>query len=122
MALLLVEDDGAVRTLVRNTLIRHGYQVLEAGSGAEALRVWADHKAQVALLLTDMVMPGGMTGADLAEALRAERPSLPVLYTSGYSDEMLGAGSALRDSPRFLEKPFAVATMLRAVRRCLDGD
>ena len=78
-------------------LERQGYRVIEAESGPDALFMWEKHRDRVDLLLTDMVMPGGLSGFELAEKLRAEKPELKVIYNSGYTDDMLGENSPLRD-------------------------
>ena len=83
--ILLAEDEPLLRQMARNVLERYGYRILEAGSGPEALSAWKNSNSHVDLLLTDMVMPGGMTGRELALRLRDQDPSLKVLYTSGYS-------------------------------------
>ena len=117
---LLVEDEESLRALARRILSGKGYRVLEAPSGNAALEVWRLHKDGIDLLLTDMVMPGGMTGRELAKRLLAEKPRLRVLDSSGYTDEMLGDDSGLRDSADFLEKPYEASRLLRAVRSSLD--
>ena len=119
--LLLVEDDSEVRALTRATLERHGYRVLEAPDGLAAIELWRQHCEAVALLLTDLVMPGGLNGRDLARRLRADRPQLKVIYTSGYSAEL--AGRELNPGPgeAFLQKPSAPELLLETVRRCLDA-
>ncbi len=119
--ILIVEDEAPLRTLSRKVLERQGYRVIEAESGPDALFLWEKNRDRVDLLLTDMVMPGGLSGFELAEKLRAEKPGLKVIYNSGYTDEMLGENSPLRDNPNFMEKPFAPDTLLRQVRDCLDG-
>jgi CheY-like chemotaxis protein len=118
---LLVEDDAPVRRLAEKVLRDAGYRVLEASSGEEALRLASDGTgASLDLLVTDMVMPG-MSGAELAERVRALRPSLPVLYVSGYAEQgaalqgRVGAGAA------YLPKPFTPAALSQEIRRLLDG-
>ncbi len=118
--ILLVEDEAAVRKLARNILQRFGYHVLEADSPVTALEFWREHHTKIALLFTDMVMPGQMTGLELSQQLLAEKPSLKVIYTSGYTDEMLKEGSALRESPNFLQKPYLPDELLKTVRTALD--
>ncbi|HTI99963.1 MAG TPA: response regulator [Dongiaceae bacterium] len=118
--ILVVEDDPAVRLLVVNLLQRCGYTVLLAATGVAALEVWAKHKAQVQLLLTDMIMPDGMTGRELALRLKQEQPGLKVIYTSGYSAEIVGKGHALFDGNDFLQKPFSPLLLAQTVRTCLD--
>ncbi|KAB2965763.1 MAG: PAS domain S-box protein [Thermoanaerobaculia bacterium] len=119
--ILLVEDDPAVRELAREILEQRGYRVLEAGSGAEALRVWPTVRDRVALLLTDLVMPEGVSGHQLAQRLRTDRPGLKVIYTSGYSAEIAGREFAPSSDEAFLQKPFSTAVLLETLRRCLDG-
>ena len=119
--ILLVEDESGVRQLTRHILVRHGYRILEAASGVAALQVWSEHREDIDLLLTDMVMPEGLNGRQLGERLLHERPDLKVIYTSGYTDEMLTEGSALRHAPNFLEKPFSPVQILHKIRTCLDS-
>jgi CheY-like chemotaxis protein len=119
--ILVVEDEPAVRTLVASFLERNGYHVLEAASGLDARTVWQQHKRSVQLLLTDVVMPDGMTGRELAEELQAERPELKVIYTSGYSAELVGGDFPMREGVNFLQKPYNPITLAETVRDCLDG-
>ena len=119
--ILLVEDEAPVRSLARTVLEHKGYQILEADSGPSALVIWQKHRDMIDLLLTDMVMPGGVSGQELATHLRSEKPALKVIYNSGYTDEILGANSPLRDNPDFMEKPFSPDKLLKQVRDCLDG-
>jgi CheY-like chemotaxis protein len=119
--ILLAEDEPALRTLVRSVLTRLGYRVLEAPSGVRALEVWQENRDDIRLLLTDMVMPDGMSGKELAERLLAANPALKVIYTSGYSPDFAGKNSALREGVDFLAKPFAAPTLATAVRLQLDA-
>lgn len=114
---LLVEDEPAVRRLVRVMLEQAGYTVREACDGDEALTL-AETGVEIDLLLTDVVMPG-MNGRILAERLQARLPHLRVLFTSGYDAEELGGHGGLDDG-RLLEKPYAARTLLRSVRGALD--
>lgn len=118
--ILLVEDETPVRVLARRVLERAGYRVIDADSGPAALAAWREHSTAIDMLLTDMVMPQGITGRELAERLVAERPDLPVLYTSGYSDEIVGIDSPLRRKAVFLPKPYGPKLLLQEVRRCLE--
>jgi PAS domain S-box-containing protein len=116
---LLVEDEEAVRTIARIALTMHGFTVLDAGHGADAIRLAADHPGPIHLLLTDVVMPE-IGGRQLVEAVRAHRPGVRVLYTSGYTDDAVvhhGVGS----SDAFLQKPFTPLELARKVRFVLDG-
>jgi len=119
--LLLVEDDPEVRSLTRATLERHGYRVLEAPDGLATLGLWRQHRDAVALLLTDLVMPGGLSGRDLARRLRLDRPQLKVIYTSGYSAELAGREWHPGPGEAFLQKPCPVELLLETVRQCLDA-
>jgi len=119
--ILLVEDEAALRELVREILEGHGYQVLEAGSGVEALRLWEAHGHKVDLLLSDIVMPEGMSGRELAEKLQKIHPRLPVILTSGYSQDMIERDAALDDRIKFFSKPYHPAQLAQAVRDCLDS-
>jgi signal transduction histidine kinase/CheY-like chemotaxis protein len=133
--ILLVEDEPRLRASVINVLSRLGYHVLEASDGASALEVWKKHlneirlaqtvwnqqRDEIHLLLTDMVMPGGMTGSDLAERLLKENPKLKVIYVSGYSAEVAGKDFPLEEGVNFLTKPFQTLKLAQTVRNCLDA-
>ena len=119
--IFLVEDEPEVRTLARVILEKHGYRVIEAASGAEALVLWQKHRGSVALLLTDMVMPGGVNGQQLARRLQAEQPGLRVVIMSGYSAGLASVEPGFPDGGNVLEKPFASRQMLAAVRQGLDS-
>jgi two-component system, cell cycle sensor histidine kinase and response regulator CckA len=119
--ILLVEDESPVRSLVRTLLERKGYRIIEADSGLNALEIWQAQHDTIDLLFTDMVMPDGISGRELAERVLAEKPGLKIIYASGYTDDMLGEGSPLRNNPNFLEKPFESHKLLKRVRDCLDG-
>ncbi|HEV2390728.1 MAG TPA: GAF domain-containing protein [Verrucomicrobiae bacterium] len=121
--ILLVEDDDSVRALTLRILEKHGYRVLEAPSGAEALRLWLSRAKELDLLLTDVVMPGGVTGRELAERLLLEKPGLKVAFMSGYSGDLLGTNTEFvrRINARFLAKPCNPSRLLDTIRSCLDG-
>jgi two-component system cell cycle sensor histidine kinase/response regulator CckA len=115
--ILLVEDEAMVRRLARRNLQSQGYTVLEAGDGVEALALAARHAGTIDLLLTDVVMPG-ISGRELAEQLRQERPSLQVVYMSGYIDDAIAHHGVLEPGIALVEKPFTaegLAAMIRAV-------
>jgi CheY-like chemotaxis protein len=118
--ILLVEDEPKLRASVQNVLSRLGYRVLEAATGFEALEVWNQQRDGIHLLLTDMVMPGGMTGKELGERLLKENPKLKVIYASGYSAEVAGKDFPLEEGVNFLTKPFQAQKLAQAIRRCLD--
>ncbi|GDY19619.1 hypothetical protein LBMAG56_09640 [Verrucomicrobiota bacterium] len=117
---LLVEDEAPVRELSRRALTRLGYQVLLAASGPEALQVWREHHATIDLLLTDLVMPGGLSGLDLAARLRQERPNLLVIYCSGYSTDLVATKMEIKEGRNFLAKPYSLTALSRIVRAALD--
>jgi CheY-like chemotaxis protein len=119
--ILLVEDEPAVLTLARGILQRLGYQVFPAPSGDDAAAVWQEHREKVDLLLTDMVLPGNLNGQALAEQLRREKPGLKVLYTSGYSIDVVAPGLSARRDFVFLQKPYHPEALAQTVRICLDG-
>jgi PAS domain S-box-containing protein len=117
---LLVEDESAIRTLTGTILKRNGYQVLDAADGREALTLWQQHRGAVTLLVTDLVMPRGLSGQELARQLQADEPKLKVLFVSGYSGEIAGQELQLLTGENYLQKPFASDKLLQAVRQCLD--
>lgn len=120
--ILVVEDEPSLRELVTKVLRNYGYQVLEAAHGKEALRVWRESSTKPALLLTDMMMPEGMTGWELAEQIRSETPEVKVLFTSGYSPEIFGGEVQLDERANFLPKPYHPRILARTVRQCLDNE
>ena len=117
---LLVEDEKAVRVLVRRVLDRMGYTVLEAEHGPQALEIMAQRKEPVDLLLTDVIMPG-MSGRELADHLQRAHPGLKVLFMSGYTDEAISQHGVLVSGVAFLEKPFTPDILLRKVREVLGA-
>jgi CheY-like chemotaxis protein len=117
---LVVEDEPALREMVRMTLEQYGYRILEAQSGVEALKVWKEHPNQIDLLLTDMKMPEGMNGRELGEKLLNERPDLKVIYTSGYGRDVAGPDLMLKEGVMFLQKPYHPKTLAKTIRDCLD--
>lgn len=118
--ILLVEDDVFVRSSMRNTLSSLGYRVLEAADGSEALEVWQQHGNEIFLLLVDLVLPGGMTGRDVAEQFLRHAPKLKVIYSSGYSTEITSKHILLEEGVNFLAKPFEASKLAQIVRNSLD--
>jgi len=116
---LIAEDEEGVRALTRDLLDAFGYRVLEAADPNEAIAVSRRHPGPIDLLLTDVVMPG-ISGRELADRLRAERPQLKILYMSGYTDRAIVHHGVLDPDVAFLEKPFAAADLRRKVREVLD--
>lgn len=118
--ILLVEDETAVRQLAGLVLQRQGYRVFQAGSGSEALELWKTLDAPVDLLLTDLVMPGGISGHELSEQLCAVHPTLKVIYISGYSNDFIKHRLLLQPGRNFLHKPWSNSDLAATVRRRLD--
>jgi len=116
---LVVEDESAVRSFTRMVLERSGYRVLEAADGDQALSVSQGHAGEIQLLVTDMVMPG-MGGRQVAETLERRRPSIRVLYLSGYAENSLAQRGTLGSDLPFLQKPFTMEALLQKVRQVLD--
>jgi two-component system, cell cycle sensor histidine kinase and response regulator CckA len=114
--ILVVEDEPTLRSLVRKVLERCNYEVIDAESGAAALAVWDRDKSQIDLLLTDMVMPDGVTGRQLAERLKADNPNLKVIFTTGYSADLVGKDITLREGVNFLQKPYPPQKLVDTVR------
>ncbi len=119
--ILLVEDDLSLRNATRHVLQRYGYRIITAVSGAHALKVWAMHAAEIDLLLTDMIMPDGVSGHDLAQRLQVEKPGLKVMYTSGYPVERAERDHGLQAEDHFLAKPYTPEPLATMIRTCLNG-
>jgi len=117
---LLAEDDEQLRRLTRRALAGHGYTVLEADSSPAALEIARRHAGPIHLLLTDVIIPG-MDGRSLAEALRAQRPGLRVLFMSGYADKAIVHHGVLDPGVAYLAKPFTTEAVARKVREVLDA-
>lgn len=117
---LLVEDEPAVRRLTSRILSRHGYAVIEAEDPAEGLATFQSHEGELDLLLTDVVMPK-MSGAELAERIKASQPNLATLYMSGYTDDFVARQGVVTDGVLLLEKPFSSEQLLAAVEAALES-
>jgi CheY-like chemotaxis protein len=117
--ILLVEDEDAVRRMLREVLTSAGYRVLEAGHGADAINQWGSHLRGIDLLVTDIVMPV-MNGLRLAEELRNRRPNLKVIFMSGHAEEVINQQSGPNPTPEILQKPFVPDVLVRKVREILD--
>jgi len=119
--ILVVEDEPELRSLAREILEYYGYRVLEASGESGALTVWPRHVQEIDLLLTDVLMPEGMSGWELAGRLREQKPHLKVICTSGHSVDLAGQTMARERGFQFLEKPFKPQSLALAVRECLDA-
>ncbi len=118
--LLVVEDDPQLRTMVDRVLTRQGYRVLLAESGVRALKIWEAHRDQIDLLFTDLVMPDGMTGRELADRLFLEKPELPILYSSGYSVDLAAPQHRFEEGINFIAKPYSPNALVELVRNRLN--
>jgi PAS domain S-box-containing protein len=118
--ILVVEDETAVREFVVEVLGEHGYRTLVADSGPAALQRWQEHDGKIDLLLTDMVMPGGLNGYQLSERLLTQDPALKVLYSSGYSPGLNDKELTALQGKAFLPKPYRANELLEKLRDCLD--
>lgn len=118
--ILLVEDELAVRQATALALRLLGYAVVEAGDATQALAMWERHQEEIQLLFTDMVMPGTMSGLELAKRLQADDPALGVIISSGYSAVLAGHPPAENPGIAYLPKPYNRLSLAQAVRRALD--
>jgi PAS domain S-box-containing protein len=119
--ILVVEDEPALRELVTEILQKKGYKVLDAPTGAKALVLWQRHKSEIKLLLTDMMMPGGVSGRELAAQALADQPDLKVIYSSGYSLDIVSPDFTIKEGMLFLQKPYDPETLAQTVRDCLNS-
>ena len=117
---LLVEDEDMVRQLAERILREHGYAVLVSACGKEALEVAGRHSEPIQLMITDVIMPGGMNGKQLADRMRTIRPEMKVLYISGYADGSLFSNAGQEAQIHLLEKPFSPQNLVQRVRELLD--
>ncbi|HSM00095.1 MAG TPA: PAS domain S-box protein [Candidatus Limnocylindria bacterium] len=118
--ILLVEDEVLVRVLVRDVLTGHGYNVLEANDGADAMGVAVSHRGPIHMMIADVVMPN-MGGPEVAVSLAPLLRDMKVLFMSGYTGETIAQRGILRPGTCFLQKPFRLDALLRKVREVLDG-
>jgi two-component system, cell cycle sensor histidine kinase and response regulator CckA len=117
--ILLAEDENALLELMQHVLAQYQYKILTASSGSEALRVWEQHEGRIDLLLTDIIMPGGMTGRELALELKKRKPDLKVIFTSGFNAAMAGKDWG-GDETVFLPKPYLPDAAAKLIRDTLD--
>jgi len=116
---LMVEDEPAVRRTAVITLRKNGYEVLEAGSGPEALAVWSARSREISIVVTDVIMPGGMSGVELAKRFKRENPSLKVICVSGYPREHVERDGLTQGDFEFLPKPYDARQLLDVIDACL---
>ncbi|WP_462186182.1 MULTISPECIES: response regulator [unclassified Frankia] len=118
--ILIAEDDAALLEVARRILSRNGYEVLAASTALDACSIAIEHRGDIHLLLTDVIMPR-MQGTELANRIRAQQPGIRVLYMSGYADPVLTAQGKLDPGVSLLTKPFSERTLLDKVRQVLDA-
>ena len=118
--ILVVEDESVLREMACEFLADCGYRILQAASGRQALQVWGERRAEIDLLLTDMKMPEGISGMELAEKMVAGQPALRVIFTSGYSDDVVSPEILARNNAKFLPKPYSYTDLTRLVREVLN--
>lgn len=118
--ILVVEDEDLVLDVARRILTRHGYRVLAARGGSEALELIHEHRGRIDLLLTDVVMPG-LTGKQVAERVSELRPNIRVLYMSGYPESVITSQGVVQRGIHLVSKPFVATDLLDHVRATLDA-
>jgi PAS domain S-box-containing protein len=118
--ILLVEDDKAVQMIANITLTRLGYRVMVASNGLEALKLWEARKNEIQLVLTDMILPEGLSGKDIAERFKMEAPGIKIIFMSGYNAEIAGRDFSKTEGDLFLEKPFGMHDLAAMIRKSLD--
>jgi two-component system, cell cycle sensor histidine kinase and response regulator CckA len=114
--ILLVEDDRSLRLAMIQGLRSLGYRVIDAANGYEAIQKWKEHQQQIDLLFSDMVMPEGLTGLDLAETFWDSNPDLKVIISSGYSTETVGEAKLSTGNIAYLQKPYKIEVMAKTIR------
>ncbi len=119
-SVLVVEDEDPVREYITAGLRRHGFSVLGAANGADAVRIAQQHSGRIDVLLADIILPG-MPGHEVAGVLRVQRPELRAVFISGYDKDALAGQGWLSEDMVFLAKPFTVESMVDAVRAALAG-
>lgn len=120
--ILLVEDELSLRQVARAVLANSGYEALEAADGAEALQVWEQNSSRISLLLTDVTMPNGLDGIELARLLLEQNPDLKVIIMSGYNENLQRLKEFFKnDNVHLLQKPFSGDRLLSVVRQCIDS-
>jgi len=120
--ILLVEDESSLRQVARAVLVNSGYQALEAEDGVEALQVWEQNSSRISLLVTDVTMPNGLDGIELATRLLEQNPDLKVIIMSGYNENLQRLKKFFKqDQVKLLQKPFSGDRLLSVVRECFDS-
>ena len=118
--ILIVEDEVMLKQVMSLLLRRQGYRVLEAANANEALDLWQGHGAEIDLVITDLSIPDGISGRDLAALFRSKRPDIPVIFSSGFDSETDANLEQMVEGENFLPKPFLSGDLSRIIRKCLD--
>ena len=119
--ILLVEDEIGLRRLMQRTLEQYGYTVLNAQTAGDAISIAGRHAGRIDLLVSDVIMPE-LSGPDLAQRIVKLRPSIKVLYVSGYASQAVQGAASVSPNANFLPKPFAPRLLATKVRECLQRD
>ncbi|MGC8742297.1 MAG: PAS domain S-box protein [Verrucomicrobiia bacterium] len=117
---LVVEDEGNLRFLIRHLLERKGFTVLEAANGMDAIKIWNAYNGKIDLLFTDIIMPDGINGRELASQLKALKPDLKILFSSGYSIYWQDKEFRLKEEINFIQKPYSQEKLLETINNCLE--
>ena len=120
--ILLVEDEGGIRSMAKMFLETKGYSIIEAESGPDAVAIWKKKQSQIDLVVTDVDMPDGFTGRQLAQRLQVDRPDLKVIFSSGYSCDLVGGSDLLDANSNFLQKPYRLSNLVEMIRHSLDAE
>jgi two-component system, cell cycle sensor histidine kinase and response regulator CckA len=119
--ILVVEDEMPLLKLMHHVLESFGYKVIEASNAKTALDIWGEQRAKIDMLLTDLILPDGMSGPELAKLLQASKPGLKVLFTSGYDSKRLAKEFPAGEKVNFVQKPFHARKLAEVVYECLNN-
>jgi two-component system, cell cycle sensor histidine kinase and response regulator CckA len=114
---LIVEDDETIRSVLRQLLSKFGFEVYEAASAMQALEIWRDKQSSIQLVITDVMMPGSMSGLDLGQRIAADRPRVKLVYSTGYSADLVGGDHALVEGDNYLPKPYDAGNLSKILTR-----
>jgi CheY-like chemotaxis protein len=120
--ILLVDDEAAIRSMARIFLEMNGYYVIEAKNGPEAVAIARGKQRRIDLMVTDLFLPDGFTGQQLAQRLQADRPDLKVIFSSGYDREAFTQDNLLKTGINFLQKPYPLGSLTPMIRHSLDTE
>ena len=120
--ILFVEDEESIRGMTTMYLEAKGYRVINANDGAKAVMLWEKHEGEIDLVVTDLMMPGGLNGHQLVDQLKADRPNLKAIFVSGYGSDLFGESTFLDETTSFLPKPYRLKDLSELVQSCLRRD